>query len=76
MKINGVEYLTVPKAAEIYGYSPKYVNRMAREEKVDAVKIKNRWFVSEPSVRKRKGSWESVLNPEIHDGYVPIEEAS
>jgi len=39
-----IELYTVQEAAEVMGYSPKYVGQLCADEKLIATKISGRWF--------------------------------
>ena len=46
LEINGREYIPVPVAAEIIGYSETYVSQLAQGKWVDASFIQNQYYVN------------------------------
>jgi len=46
LEINGREYISVPVAAEIIGYSETYVAQLAKGKWVDASFIQNQYYVN------------------------------
>jgi DNA (cytosine-5)-methyltransferase 1 len=46
------EYVTTEEAAEILGYSPKYIRRMLRNGKLPAEKVGRLWLIHRDTVRE------------------------
>ncbi len=52
--IDGVEYISSAKAAELVGYTKDYVGQLSRAGKVEATRVGRSWYISEDSIRKHK----------------------
>ncbi len=50
--IGGREYVQSSDAARIFGYTPDYISRLAREKKVVAAQINKKWFVEKESLNE------------------------
>jgi len=52
--IDGEEYISSGRAAELVGYSKDYVGQLARGGKIDAKRVGRNWYIREASINKHK----------------------
>ena len=52
--IDGEEYISSARAAELVGYSKDYVGQLARGGKIDAKRVGRNWYIREASINKHK----------------------
>ena len=54
------QLISLPKAAEIYGFSPDYLGNLARSGRLDATKIGNSWVTTPRAVESYIASRKKV----------------
>lgn len=59
--LDGIEYVSAKRAAEISHYNPDYVAQLAREGKVPAKQVANRWYVAKTELLKHKEHNDALL---------------
>ncbi len=52
--IDGEEYISSGRAAELVGYSKDYVGQLARAGKIDAKRVGRNWYIREASINRHK----------------------
>ena len=46
------DYLTIKQAAELSGYSERYLRLLIYDDELECVKVGNMWFIVESSMRE------------------------
>ena len=44
------DYISIKQAAELSGYSERYIRDLIRDDKLDKVKVGSMWFITEASL--------------------------
>jgi hypothetical protein len=52
--IDGTEYISSVRAAELVGYTKDYVGQLARAGKIESMQVGRSWYILEDSIRKHK----------------------
>lgn len=73
MEIDGKNYLSSKKAAQLTGYAKDYVGQLCREGRVKAKLIGRSWYVSEDSIRAHRFGNESEKREEKVENPVATE---
>lgn len=79
MTIEGVDYISSKRAAEITGYAQDYVGQLARSGKIEARRVGGLWYViAESILAHKKVADEFVPEPPVRNQatIVPAEDAS
>ena len=63
---NPTEWITVPEAAELVGYHPVHIRRLAKEGHIKGIKRGRDWWVERKSVRAYAEEMKR-LGPAKHD---------
>lgn len=58
--INNVEYIPASRAGKLVGYTPDYISKLAREDKIKATRNGRHWYVDLASVESFKLDTEAV----------------
>lgn len=61
ISLDGVDYVSAPKAAELTGYHQDYVGQLAREGTILSRQVANRWYVSRDGIMGHKKSKDALL---------------
>ena len=59
--LDGKEYLSSGRAAEVTGYHSDYVGQLARSGAVESKQVGNRWYVNKESIKKHKVEKDALL---------------
>lgn len=68
MSENETRLISLPEAAEIYGFNPRYLAELAKKGRLSAQKIGNSWVTTPQDVeayirsRQRRGAYRDDIN--------------
>ena len=63
--------ISLPEAAELYGFNPQYLSRLAKKGRLKAQKLADRWITTPKDVedyirsREKRGAYRDDIQP--HD---------
>ena len=61
--------ISLPEAAELYGFTPEYLNQLARRGRLQAQKVGDRWITTPQDVenyitsRQKRGAYRDDIQP-------------
>lgn len=61
--------ISLPEAAELFGFTPEYLNQLARRGRLKAQKVGDRWITTPQDVedyiasRQRRGAYRDDIHP-------------
>jgi hypothetical protein len=58
--IDGKDHVDVAEAVELTGYTPEYIRRLIRREKLEGIKRGTMWFVTIESLQAYKRQMDSL----------------